>query len=237
MRKCRSSDVRSAPIWRSVQRLVQKARKTRDFGKMFIAIHFGVNVKSQRWHDGTQIGISRPLSNPVDGSLNQADTRLGSRQTIRHSQSAIIMSMHTQGHFATKLLHGTAGNLFHLPGHTPSIRIAHDQHLRPGIHRRPTTIQGIPRIELMPIEEMLQIHHDLPPQRRQIRNRIPNHLQILLGIRANDVGDLPQMRLGHDAHRRGLALDQFCDLGVVVGFGVLSSGGSEGDQFGFGDGV
>mmetsp|Transcript_48076 Transcript_48076/g.102267 ORF Transcript_48076/g.102267 Transcript_48076/m.102267 type:complete len:411 (-) Transcript_48076:397-1629(-) len=233
----RRANVGRRPVGGAVQGLVQEAGQGGYVFEVVFAGHsFAVAVQGEGRNDGAEVGIPSSFADAVDCALDETHARLDGSEAVGHGKSAIIVAMNAKGG-GFEVRERFLSDLFNLPGHGAAISVAHDKHLRPSLHRRLTALHRVPRIELVPVEEVLQIHHDRPPLPLQILHRILDHLQILLGVRAEYVRDLPEVRLGHDAHARGVALHQLGDLGIVGGPHALASGAPERHQLGAGDGV
>mmetsp|Transcript_23253 Transcript_23253/g.49096 ORF Transcript_23253/g.49096 Transcript_23253/m.49096 type:complete len:362 (+) Transcript_23253:303-1388(+) len=227
VREGRCTNIGRCLIRCAVERLVQESTEGGYPLQVIFACHIlTIAMQCQRGNDGAEVGISGAFADAVDGSLDETDAGLDGSEGIGHGESAVVMAVDAKGG-GWEVGERCFCDLFDFPWHDPPIGITHDQNLRPPLHSRLTTLQRIPLIKFIPIEEMFQIDHNLPSPLDQIPHAIPYHLQVLLRIGPQNVGHLPQMRLGHDAHGGRTALDQHSNLRIVLGVDVLATRAAE----------
>mmetsp|Transcript_7382 Transcript_7382/g.17571 ORF Transcript_7382/g.17571 Transcript_7382/m.17571 type:complete len:236 (+) Transcript_7382:813-1520(+) len=214
---------------RAIESFIDESRHRRHVGQVVQAGHLATNMQSKRGYDGAKIGVARPFPDAIDGALNETSPGPGGRYGIGHRHSTIVVRVHANRNVG-KLLNDDASHLLDLPGHASSVGITKYQTLGPRRRGSLATLQGIRGVVLVPIIKVLEIDKGPDSQRGEVRDGVGDHVQILLRSCPNDVGDLPQMTLGHDAHGRGSAIHQSLNLRVVLGLDALPPSGPKGHQ-------
>ena len=66
------------------------------------------------------------------------------------------------------------------------------------------------------VEVVFQVNHDATPVRDgEVPHSVPYHVKVLVRSGLEYVRDLPQVRLGNDAHRGSAAVEEGADLRIV----------------------
>ena len=87
------SHIRGRRIGRAIQQLVNKTTHGGHILQLILTRKLRLHMNGQGWNDAAQVGISRALSNAVNGSLDHSSSRLATCHGVGHGQSAIVMCM------------------------------------------------------------------------------------------------------------------------------------------------
>ena len=107
---------------------------------------------------------------------------------------------------------GLAEDLEEASGERPAVRVAQDERPRPGVAGRPQRRQGVAGIGRVPVEEVLGVVDQLPASLDDEADAVGDHVEVLRGRRAQDLGDVEEPALPEDRHDRGLGADELLEV-------------------------
>jgi len=172
------------------------------------------------------------FAHSIDSPLNQSDPVLDANHRVGDSHATVVVAMNANSYKAIKVLDDILTDSTNLPRHAATVGVAKNKTRGPRIDGGFAAPNGIIRIGTVSIKKVLEIHHDAPPRRHQVRDGIGNHLQIFLQLRFENLRHLPTVRLGDNAHGRGLRVQQGPDLRIVADVDLFAPRAAKGHQLG-----
>ena len=115
------------------------------------------------------------------------------RQRVGDADAGIVVRVDADGAF--HLLHHFAGDAAHFARHRTAVRVAQHHDVGPGILRGLERGQRVPRVILVPVEEMFGVVNDFLAVLLEEADRVTDHRQVFLGRRADHFAHVQRPRL------------------------------------------
>ena len=174
--------------------------------------------------DRHEVGVAAALSVAVDGALHVPGPGLDGGEGVGHRQARVIVHMDPNDRSRTDLAHDASRHRGDLLGEAATVRVAQHHHRRAGVDRRAERGQRIGRIGLVAVEEVLGVVDHLTPGRMEMRDRVPDHRQVLVRGGPEHVRHVEEPALPEDRRDRGLGSEQglkvrilFHPIGAMAG--------------------
>ena len=120
----------------------------------------------------------------------------------------------------------------HVPRQPTAVGFAQNQRARAAALGCAQRLQRINRVELVAVEEVLGVVDHLAPGRAQERDRLFDHLQVLVERGAHHLGHVQRRSLADDGAGRGAGEQQGLQVLVVFGAAARAAGHTEGGELG-----
>mmetsp|Transcript_1298 Transcript_1298/g.1651 ORF Transcript_1298/g.1651 Transcript_1298/m.1651 type:complete len:294 (+) Transcript_1298:842-1723(+) len=226
MSKGRSPNKRLGCIRNSVHHLIHEARNT---GEIFeVVSHSDIpHFHLEAWYKCCQVGIPCAFSHPIHCALHHRATRIHCSQRVSHCELLIIVAVNPQP-CVRECFSDHRDRFRDLPGHAPAICVTHHQDVDPSLNSHPTDLERIGRVGHVPIKEVLQVQHHLPPFGFQIGHTLLHHREVLLSRYLKNLIHVKIPALPNNANRFCLGLQQHCNLLVLIALEVLPPGAPKG---------
>ena len=194
--------------------------------------HFQFQVGDDR----AEVGVAAPLAVTVDGSLDLAGTEADRLQGVGHGQLGVVMGVDADGRAGQPVEHRLDRHGY-IGGQGAAVGVAEDQPGGPGLMGGPEGLQGVLRVVLVAVEEVLGVEDDLIDALLQVADAVGDQFEISLQGNAQGRGGVQVPGLAEDGYDRGLGGEQGGQVGVLLRGGLGQVGGAEGRQLGVFKGV
>ena len=118
-------------------------------------------------------------------------------------------------------------HLLDLPGHRAAVRVAERERLGSAAGRRAQSLDRVPGVGLVAVEEMLRVVDHAPSARLEKRDALLDHAQVLLESGTQHLRDVHVPGLAEDRADRRFRCEQGLKLRVVLGAKLGPAGRAE----------
>ena len=211
--------IRSVPVRRAIKTLVQRTRYVgqllkRCFGDANFEATRKFRLELQRRNDGNEIGVSAPLSKPVERALDLARTGAHSGERIGYRLLRVIVRMDSHV-VAGNYFHHFANDLFNLIRQRTAICVAKDDPAGTFFVSSLGASHGIFGIGLVAIEEMFAVQQHFLAPRFRSAHAVADRGQIFIVRRFESNLDVVVPRFCDKTDSVGLCIKKRGKAGIV----------------------
>ena len=162
VRKCASTDVCSVIVRAQVRDFCHEMREVIELRESALRYALQPELELDVRQDRAEVGIAAAFAIAVDRPLHVSRTCSNRCNGVGHATFAVVVRVDSDagvGKSGAK----RADDLVDLPGHRAAVGIAQDERFGARLLRRPQRLEGILRVGLVPVEEVLGVVDHTPP--------------------------------------------------------------------------
>ena len=193
-------------------------------------------LERQVGQDADHVGVAGPLAVAVDGRLDVADPGRDGGHRVGHRELGVVMGVDPEGQAGRVAERGVqpgadqSDDRHQLVRERAAVGVAQDQRPGAALPGGPQGLDGVGRVVLEAIEEVLGVVHDLAPVIDDEADGVRDHVEVLGRRGAQHLDHVELPALAEDRHDRRLGGDQLAQVGVRLGRVGAVPGHPEGGQ-------
>ena len=229
-------DIGRLPVGGAVDQLVEapgdagEARKALGRDADPEALGIG-RLQHEGRDDRGEVGIAAALADAVQRALDLAGAGAHGGERVRHRLLGVVMGVDAEM-IAGDGLGDLADDGLDLLRQRAAVGVAEHDPAGAGVVSRAGASEGIGRVRLVAVEEVLGVEEHLAPRRPRRRDRLADGFQVLLLGRAEGDADVIVPGLRDEADGIGLRVEEGAEAGVVRQAHPCPLGHAEGGEYG-----
>ena len=214
MRERGQAHVRLVGVRRHVGDLADRVRDPAHLLQARFRQDLAALLQLQAGHHAEQVGVARPLAVPVRGALHVGDAGVDRDQGVGHAAGGVVVAVDAQP--GLRAVADGGDDVAEFVRHHAAVRVAQRDQVGACLHGRPYHFQGVVRVGLVAVEEVLGVEEDPLPVLAQVGDRVRDHREVLLQRGPQGEKDVPVVTLGDESHDRRARFAQRGDQGIAL---------------------